>query len=417
MDNVYDIRYKKSLSYIFSTDGNIDCKIAVDKLYKEVAVILYLYYEDTASYYFKYIKNIPESVNLYIISSRQSVLEIYCNYVEKVERKNTTFILKENRGRDVSALLVTARDVVKAHKYICFVHDKKEHKLEFKTDTDLWVENLWGNMLGSSDYIAQILHKFESDHNLGILAPPDPIGDSFCTWYGYGWHGSYDVTKQLAEKIGLNANLDSKKPPITIGTALWFRTEALKKLFEFNWGYELFDDEKLNDSNYLSYGIERIFAYVAQDAGFDTGEIMTLEYAQKQNNYLHYSMPKIFFKIQSYFPFPSITAIESYDRNVPRLLEFARANEKLFLYGAGDMGRFCLSFLRREGIEPSGFIVTGNVEQYQIDNLSVVNLYQLESDKIDTVGVVITVVAESMQKQMQSVLDNLGIRNYLIFWK
>lgn len=154
---------------------------------------------------------------------------------------------------------------------MCFIHDKKEHKPATEKETKLWVENLWGNLIGSSSYIDSILGLLGENERLGILSPPDPIGDHFCTWYGFGWHDSYEITKKLADYLHLEADISEDKPPITIGTALWFKTAALRKLFETGWDYKDFDDHKLDDNNYLSYGIERIFAYVAQDVGFDTG--------------------------------------------------------------------------------------------------------------------------------------------------
>lgn len=41
---------------------------------------------------------------------------------------------------------------------------------------------------------------------------------------------------------------------------------------------------------------------------------MTVEYAQKQNNYLHYSTAKIFQVMQKFFPLPAIDLIERNDK-------------------------------------------------------------------------------------------------------
>lgn len=65
-----------------------------------------------------------------------------------------------------------------------------------------------------------ILNKFEENKNLGVSVLLDPIREHFCTWYGYGGHGSFEVTRRLLEQLCLNADLDRNKQPITIGTAL-----------------------------------------------------------------------------------------------------------------------------------------------------------------------------------------------------
>ena len=83
MKNVYDIRYEKNLSFIFSAQcrgNNYDISPIG---HEHVAIMLYLYYEDTLSEYFKYFDNIPEDIHVYIISSRENVLNLVRKYSEK----------------------------------------------------------------------------------------------------------------------------------------------------------------------------------------------------------------------------------------------------------------------------------------------------------------------------------------------
>lgn len=413
MKNVYDIKYEKCLSFIFPTKCHYDVPCTGRTKHEQTVIILYLYYEDTLPEYFKYLNDIPNDIHVYIISSRQRVLDCIKEYTYK---KNMEFVLKENLGRDVSALLITANEIIKNYQYVCFIHDKKEHKPTTEKETKLWVENLWGNLIGSSSYIDSVLGLLGENERLGILSPPDPIGDHFCTWYGFGWHDSYEITKKLADSLHLEADISADKPPITIGTALWFKTAALRKLFEVGWDYKDFDDRKLDDSNYLSYGIERIFAYVAQDAGFDTGEVMTIEYAQKQNNYLRYATGRIFAEMMPFFPLPTVTAIEDCKRSVPQLIEFIKRNKRVYLYGAGNMGRFCLSLLRREGLEVEGFIVSSQPESEMIDALPVMFIDNVDLlGDLDT-GVVITVAKPKMKMQIIEKLKEKKISNYIEFW-
>lgn len=417
MKNVYDIRYEKNLSFIFSAQcrgNNYDISPIG---HEHVAIMLYLYYEDTLSEYFKYFDNIPEDIHVYIISSRESVLNIVRKYSEKNQKRNFSFLLKENRGRDISALLVVGAEIVKKYLYVCFIHDKKEHPPATKEETELWIENLWGNLIGSNTYVESVLKVFAENPMLGILSPPDPIGDHFCTWYGLGWHDSYQITKKIAEKLQLKADMDINKPPITIGTALWFRTEALKKLFEAGWDYEDFDDGKLKDSNYLSYGIERIFAYVAQDAGFDTGEVMTAEYAEKQNSYLHYAIGRIFIEMIPFFPLPMVAAVDEYKRNLPRLIEFVERNRKIYLYGAGVRGRFCLALLRHAGVKVEGFIVSSQPDMEMVEVLPVIMLQNIDFLSDSDIGVVITVVKEEERVRIVEKLRERKFSNYLELWK
>lgn len=417
MKNVYDIRYEKKLTYILPENVDASANVITKEKYRQVAVILYLYYLDTLPIYYKYIDGIQNDIDVYIISSQENVLDEVRKHVIETGRTNISYRLKENNGRDISALLIESRCIIERYALVCFVHDKKERREELKKDTDLWIENLWGNLIGGSKYIDNVLRLFEGNQNIGILAPPDPIGDYFSTWYGYGWHGSFEITKELKEKLHLKADINPEKPPITIGTALWFRSKALQKLFDMEWKYTDFDDRQLKESNYLSYGIERIFAYVAQDAGYDTGEIMSISYAQKQNNYLHYATAQIMGATKEFFPIPTIAALEDYKRNLPQFIEFARKNERLFLYGAGIMGKFCANLLRRENIKITGFIVSGNIENSLVSGVEIFSLKDMDDLYNSNMGVVITALDESVRKEMIKNLENKGIINFIEFWK
>lgn len=414
MKNVYDIRYEKNLIYILTEKENPERTPLLQEIYKRAAIIVYLYYIDSLSVYYGYMDNIPSDIDIYIISSRQEVLDAVRKHIELSDRKNASYILKENRGRDVSALLVAGRNIIEKYQYVCFLHDKKEHLPQEKSDIDLWITNLWGNQIGSSDYIDEILRMFEQKEHLGILAPPEPIGDHCITWFGYGWHESYDITKQIAEQMALHADIRYDKPPITFGTVLWFRTKAIKKLFHIGWKYSDFEDEKLKDANYLSYGLERIFAYVAQDAGYDTATVMTKSYAEKQTGYLQYAITRIMHEKDAFFPISEISKLDIYKKNREKVLAFGKGAKRLYLYGAGQMGCFCLSMLRQEGIFPCGFIVSKGTDTSILCGIPVVLIDQLE-EKQD-IAVIITVERLDAQQEIVSILKSRKINDYIRFW-
>lgn len=415
MKNVYDIRYEKKLVYILPRQTAHTVREApLEAVRQKTAVILYLYYLERLSVYLPYLDGIPQEIDVYIVSSREEVLEAVRKYAGQSGRKRIQYILKENRGRDISALLVAADEIIKKYEYICFLHDKKEHSEELRKDTELWVENLWGNLLGGSGHIDRILELFAEYPELGVLAPPEPIGDHFCTWYGYGWHKSFGITKELADHLQLNADLTVDKPPLTIGTALWFRREALKKLFSRGWEYSDFDDDRLNRQDYVSYGIERIFPYAAQDAGFETGTVMTAAYAEKQTAYLQYSTSALLAEAKSYFPVPCISDLRQYEKGKEGLLCFARQNQKVYLYGAGVMGRFCFYLLREANLCAEGYFVSRRGGDHLVCGLPV---YCIQDEKdLSGSAVIVTALEERVREEMIQALEDRGCDTYFVFW-
>lgn len=414
MKNVYDIRFEKNLYHILSltTDGTLGLPYGI--LYSHTAIILYLYYSDTVEDYYGYLDDIPSGIDVYIISSRQEVLWQVKRHRDETGGKCREYLLKENTGRDVSALLVSSKEIVRQYKYVCFLHDKKAHDPEMEKDTQLWIENLWGNLIGSAHYINNILGLFEKDEQLGVIAPPDPIGDNFYISLGYGWYGSFGITSKIANRLKLNADLDINRPPITLGTALWFRYDALRKLFDADWKYADFDDSQLNDTNYLSYGLERIFAYVAQDAGYDTATAMTAPYAEKHINHQQYTTSLIFSEARHFFPIPTLAGIECYKRNSVKMIEFARRNRLFYLYGTGDMGRFCYNLLAKVNLLPVGFIVSAvNMERF-FGELPIHSIDELEEDK--NIAIIITVTHSKDQQEIIGTLMDRRFNNYMVFW-
>lgn len=415
MKNVYDIRYEKNLIYVLPSEQSVRSQATLTQMYTCTVVIAYLYYLDTLSVYWSYLENVPQEICICLVSSRMEVLMETKRHLEASGRTTIRCILKENRGRDVSALLVTCADIIKKYEYVCFLHDKKEHNEEVKKDTALWIENLWGNMIGSSGYIDCILQLFLKNTELGMLAPPEPVGDHFCTWYGYGWHDSFRITEELVKKLHLNTDIRPDKPPITIGTVLWFRRDALGKLFDYGWKYSEFDDEGLKRHNYLSYGIERLFSYVAQDAGYDTGTVMTGTYAEKQTNYLQHALYRIFREAEEFFPVNDLADLDCYERNRKKIADFAKRNKEVYLYGAGKMGQFCLAMLRKENIEPEGFIVTELSKDFKVDCIPVRELK--EHKCLQDIAVIVTVYDPAGQNEIAKLLEERGCWNYIRLWE
>ena len=189
----------------------------------------------------------------------------------------------------------------------------------------------------------------------------------------------------------------------------------MQKLFDHGWEYSDFDDEGLRRQDYLSYGIERIFPYVAQDAGYDTGTVMTEAYAAIQTNYLQHAANLIFKEAETFFPVNNLADLERYRSNKSSVIEFAERNREVYLYGAGTMGQFCLSLLRKENIQPEGFVVSKGGGVSMVDCIPVIELDRLEH--LPGRAVVITVYTLEVQDEIAKMLEERGCRNYIRMWE
>ncbi|MEA5040628.1 MAG: rhamnan synthesis F family protein, partial [Clostridiaceae bacterium] len=98
------------------------------------------------------------------------------------------------------------------------------------------------------------------------------------------WTICYDRTVSVAKQLGLHVDICPDKGIICTNSMFWARTKALDPLLRYEWKYEDFEGEPTPVDGALRHVIERILQFVAQDAGYYTGIVMTPEYAAIQTS-------------------------------------------------------------------------------------------------------------------------------------
>lgn len=404
MENVWDIREKKSLYYILPESGS-DVERAGCS---DVAVIAYIYYEDTVEQYLEYIKRIPNEVTVFLISSNEKTLQILTQFA--LNKGNIQVIKKKNRGRDISALLISSREIFQKYTYVCFVHDKKAKSEEEQRRVDFWIENLWGNTLKSAGYIKNIVQVLEDNTQVGLLVPPEPY---FYMQDRTFWYDEYERTRTLANELGLTSTvIEEEYPPITLGTVFWCRTCAMKKLFARQWEFADFVDEPMPGGGTISHAVERILAYLAQDAGYDTGTVMSEEYAKKLFMALQHEKRAVYHMLSDGMGISNPISLWEFYIRKEQIKRYVENHRQLYLFGAGKIGRMYLTALREIiGCIPQAFIVTEN--KLNGENIAGIPIISLDTLDIDpSVGIIIS-VGESLKDEIKKCLMSKKYDKYL----
>lgn len=408
MKNIYDIRREKQLQFILSTEHSAFTPDL--EMLQSCAVVVNLYYIEKVAFYVQYMNQLPEEVALYVFSSQGDVLE---RAKECCTHGNTLYLKKENRGRDLSAFLVAFRSYAEQYEYVCFLHDKKEHHPVFKEDVEKWNENLWGNMIATKQYVYNVLHLFAASPKLGILFPPEPLGKRIQTWYRGEWGGNFDNCVKLADKLSLSADIKDTKPCISYGSVFWMKRNAALKLWNTEWKYEDFPEEPMPKDYTISHAVERILGYVAQDAGYDVGTVMTEAYASWMLLFIQDDFKQMFSELSLRMGISDFMSLYVFVFHKGRALDYVRAHESVYLYGAGKYGKILLRVLREEGMEPVGFAVTNkNPSQDSVDGLQVLGIEELPRAGE---GIILT-VGYSLQDEMIHVLQEKGIKDYMVLF-
>lgn len=409
LENIYNIRKNENLMYILPVNSVLKNEQIL--ISGKIAIAINLYYIDTIDYYMKYINNIPKSIHVYVISS---VPEIWDKIEVYKENRNNMFLLKkENRGRDISALLVAFREIAMEYDYICFLHDKKAHHEYLEKDVNIWIYNLWGNTIGTSCYIQNVLNVFRDNQEIGVLVPPEPVGEYMEAWYGDAWAANFSNTRKLAEELGLECDLDEEICPITIGTVFWARVCSIQKLFKKQWSYSDFPSEPMPADGTISHAIERIFAYVAQDAGYKTGTIMSNAYAEWSLLFLQDGIRKMCRLLKKEIGVHELYQMdkEYIDMFAKKITDFFENFREVYIYGAGVFGREMLVRIKRMGLSPAGFVVSdGRRTNKFVDEMPVYELYEV-IDRAD-IGIIVALNYE-LQELICAELQNRGFNHYI----
>ena len=264
------------------------------KVFQETAIVAHLYYEDLMNECAEYLCNAPPEISIIVtVGNKEKKLKV--QKIFQAAGRNVEVRLVENRGRDLSALLVGCADVFSKYKYLCFIHDKKSVRPNESIAVGrAFFKLLWDNALGSKNFIRNILATFESEPNLGLLAPPPPYnGDyKYLFFVAKYWSGAcFEKTVELAKTLDIPADfINLNHSPVALGSVFWCRTTAIKKVTAKNWQIEDFPAEPMPTDGTISHALERIFPFAAQADGFYSGWLMTEEFARNElENFIYFS--------------------------------------------------------------------------------------------------------------------------------
>lgn len=287
--NMADIKKALNLDYILADDI---MKAVPQK--EKIALVIHQYFEDLIDYCYHYALSIPKEADIYITTDTEKKAQAINAVYKKGPWKNVKVIVIENRGRDVSSLLVGFAPYRKQYDLVCFVHDKKVKQLEPGIKGYYFSERCFENLLGTKELVSQILHLFEQEPRLGLLCPPPPNHSDFYPQLGCEWGPNYQITKELADKLKLSVPISEEKEPVApLGTMFWFRSKALDLLYEHEWDYEDFPEEPNKNDGSILHAIERIYAFTVQQEGYYCAWVLSNSCARTELNNLNYMLREV----------------------------------------------------------------------------------------------------------------------------
>lgn len=289
--NMSDVKDRMQLNYVLPKEiikSNINKE-------RKIALMLHIYYEDKIEYCYNYALSMPPDADVYITTDTEKKKSLIMQKFSNLKCRKLEIIQVENRGRDRSALLIGCKGFVSEYDYICFAHDKKVKHVKPYIIGEAFSYRCFENVLGSKNFVENVISTFDENPRLGLLVPPPPNHSVFYSTIGSEWEHNYENTTKLAEKMKLKVDFNRNKPPIApLGTIFWFRPKALKGLFGIDWKYEDFPVETVGE-NYgnIMHSIEKVFPFAAQNEGYYTGWLMSDYFARMEITNLYYMLRDI----------------------------------------------------------------------------------------------------------------------------
>lgn len=288
LENQADIKKNMQLNFVLPEDISKPVDEIVKK--RKIALVLHFYFEDLADYCLHYAQSMPPEADIYVTTGSEKKKELIEKTFSVLPNK-VKVILIENRGRDVSALLVGTKDFIMDYDYVCFVHDKKVKQLKPDTIGAGFSYKCFENLLTSRDFVNNVLCALEENPRAGLLTPPPPNHGDYYITVGLEWGKNYKITKKLAKKLGITVPISKDKEPIApLGTMFWFRPKAMKLLFDQDWEYADFPPEPNKTDGTLLHAVERIYSYVVQQEGYYPGWLFSEKGARIEVTNLHHML-------------------------------------------------------------------------------------------------------------------------------
>lgn len=289
VENMYDIKNTLHLNYNLPSNYSL----LKDNDSKKIGLFLHIYFEDLIEECFNYASNVPEYVDIFITTDKESKKIKIENKFSELKNKVDIKII-ENRGRDVSAFLVPNREEILKYDIACFAHDKKTKQLHPELKGEEFKYKCLENILGNKNFVNNIINLFIENPRLGLLSPPAPNHAEFYGNLGREWGENYDITVEFLKDLKIEINVDKGKAPIApYGTMFWFRPKAMKKLLEKTWKYEDFPKEPNKIDGTLLHAIERAYPFVVQEAGFYSANVLNEDFTRVEMTNLGFMLSSL----------------------------------------------------------------------------------------------------------------------------
>ena len=200
-------------------------------------------------------------------------------------------VTASNAGRDVSAFLIGCADLLRNEDFdiVVKLHSKRSPQ-DGPVAGGWFKRHLFGNLLHSENYAANVVSLFAEHPEIGMVVPPT-IHVGFPT-LGQSWFLNKAPATALCRQLGIDTPMDVSTPLSALGSMFIARPSALRTLVDAGLTWSDFDEHHYGDGS-LAHVLERLFTYASLGAGMPVYTVQSTELASINYPFLEFRLQNL----------------------------------------------------------------------------------------------------------------------------
>ncbi len=258
---------RPDFDYLLNRKYLRDIECDLKSVNHKIAVHLHVFYVDLLQEFLNSFETFKFDYDLFITTdSKEKELEIRSIIGEnKIIADISVF---SNIGRDILPML-KLKEKLSIYSYIGHFHTKKSTLAVDYLIGQSWRRELVNMLVDSSN---SIVSNFVHQEDLGVVIADIPTAFRYHNMV-YSWQEKIvaDSMNDLWQKMGMSKSInfcDINTFVMSYGTFVWFKYDALEKLFDLELDDSDIPEEPLPQNSIL-HVIERLLIYVAWDKNYD----------------------------------------------------------------------------------------------------------------------------------------------------
>ena len=257
-----------------------------------IAVFIHAFYADMMPEFWELIERLPRSAHLFLTTATEenaARIRAFISEKDWPKEQSEVRVVAQNRGRDMSSLFITWRDIIMDNRFevALRLHSKRTPQVSRQVG-DSFRDHLFDNLVYTPGYVRNVLDIMEREPDIGLIIPP-VIHVGFGT-LGHSWFANKSALNRLMRNMGMDVPLDHDTPVAAYGTMYWFRTDALRTMFEWTWDWKQYNAEPHHIDGGLAHVQERLIGYCVQHRGYRTLQVMNARLAARNYARLEYKL-------------------------------------------------------------------------------------------------------------------------------